>query len=265
MKYFWLAIVFLVCAPQVFAGSRADKSPNIEPKRIIKFAKNVEKFAAEKGARAFIISRVGRPEKDLPRGIHYTHTAIAVYSSVELDDGSVVYGYAVHNLYQDNKRPNRSQLVTDYPVDFFWGAERLKAGIVVPNPELQMRLVELISKGGNQSLHNARYSVLSNPFNTTYQNCTEHTLDVINAAIYQTTDTQRLKNNTIAYFDPQPVHVSKFKLALGSLFSNDITTKDHSGKVRTTTFMSIMRYLEKFEMAQGSYTLFEDGTVVPLS
>lgn len=107
--------------------------------------------------------------------------------------------------------------------------------------------------------------MLSNPFNTTYQNCTEHTLDVINAAIYQTTDKQRLKNNTIAYFDPQTVHVSKFKLALGSLFSSDITTEDHRGKVRTTTFTSIIRYLEKFEMTQGSFTLFEHSTVAPLS
>lgn len=136
MKNFWLVIVFLLCAPQVFAGSRADQSPNIEPERIIKFAKDVEKFAAKRGARAFIVSRVGRPEKVLLRGIHYIHTAIAVYSNIRLDGGSVVNGYAVYNLYQDNKRLNRSQLVTDYPVDFFWGAQRLKTGIVIPSPEL---------------------------------------------------------------------------------------------------------------------------------
>ncbi|GAA0854320.1 DUF2145 domain-containing protein [Aliiglaciecola litoralis] len=263
-----ITFAFIVCityASQLWAGSRSNEPAKIEPQRIVTFAKQVEKIAAQKGARAFILSRVGRPEEDLPKGIFYTHTAIAVYSSIELEDGSVVNGYAIHNLYQDDKRPNRSMLVTDYPVDFFWGAQRLKTGIVIPTPDLQKRLIDIIAQGKNKTLHNSRYSVLSNPFNQQFQNCTEHTLDVVNAAVYQTTDWQRLKNNAQAYFSPQRVHVSKFKLALGSMFSDDLTTADHKGKVYTTTFTSIMRYMRDFELSQESFTVFEDGSIVAIN
>jgi hypothetical protein len=41
---------------------------------------------------------------------------------------------------------------------------------------------------------------LANPFNIQFQNCTEFTLDLINAAIYQTKDIAQLKANAKAYF-----------------------------------------------------------------
>lgn len=265
MRIIVTLLLSIILISHAWAGSRANEASIIEPEKIITFAKQVEKIAAQKGARAFILSRVGRPEEDLPKGIYYTHTAVAVYSSIELKDGSIVNGYAIHNLYQDEQHPNRSNLITDYPVDFFWGAQRLKTGIIIPTPEVQRRLIDLIAQGNNKALHNERYSVLSNPFNSQYQNCTEHTLDMINAAIYQTTDIARLKANTQAYFSPQRVHVSRLKLMLGAMFSDDITTSDHKGKVYTTTFTSIVQYMRDFDLAQDSFTVFEDGSIVAMN
>ena len=37
------------------------------------------------------------------------------------------------------------------------------------------------------------YSVIANPFTLEYQSCTEHTLDVITAAIYETNDIKVIK------------------------------------------------------------------------
>ena len=91
-------------------------------------------------------------------------------------------------------KPNRSSLVQDFPVNFFWGSQKLKAGIIIPNEEIQTRLIELIEKGDNAKLHNPNYSVIANPMNSQLQNCTEHTLDLINAAIYQTTNISYLKS-----------------------------------------------------------------------
>ncbi|WJG09050.1 DUF2145 domain-containing protein [Aliiglaciecola sp. LCG003] len=262
MKVLILLIATTFLASYSFAGSPAQTEPKIAADRIMKFAKNVEKYAAANGARAFILSRVGRPQKDLPKWIEYTHTAIAIYSDIQLADGSEVQGYAIHNLYQDSNRPNRSVLVTDYPVDFFWGAYSLKTGIIIPTEEVQTRIIDLIANSKDQTLHNQRYSVISNPNNSQFQNCTEYTLDIVNAAIYQTTDIERLKLNAQAYFSPQRLHVSRLKLALGSIFSDELTTKDHNGKVYTATYGSIRRYMQEYQLASASMTLFEDGSVV---
>lgn len=256
-------LITLFCMP-TWAGSQANKPAVIEAEKIVKFAKDVEKYAAAKGARAFIIARAGRPEKDLPKGIHYTHTAIAVYSSIQLANGETAQGYAIHNLYQLDGKPNKSQLVQDYPVDFFWGAQTLKAGIIIPSNEIQSRLIELIASGKNADLHNPNYSVIANPMNSKLQNCTEHTLDLINAAIYQSTDIEKLKANTRAHFTPQRVRTSRFKLMLGSMFMDDVTTKDHQGKVATATFGSIHNYLEQYQLAQHGVTLYADGETTTL-
>jgi len=247
MKQLIVILLFTVTT-FVHAGSNQATEAKFKPEQIATFAKNVEKYAAKQGARAFIIARLGQPKDKLPKGINFTHTAIAVYSQITLDDGKKVNGYAIHNLYQDAKESNRSSLVTDYPVDFFWGAHELKAGIIIPTEELQQKIIQVIASGQNKEVHNPKYSLIANPFNNKYQNCTEHTLNIINAAIYQTTDMKQLKANTKAYFEPQRVHVSRFKLGLGSLFADGVTTKDHKGKVSTASFGSIGRYLEKYDL-----------------
>lgn len=253
-----LTIVFITALLLAFtgaanAGSNQATEAKFKPEEIATFAKSVEKYAASQGARAFIIARVGQPKSELPKGIEFTHTAIAVYSEITLDDGKKVKGYAIHNLYQNAKNGNKSALVTDYPVDFFWGVHELKAGIIIPTPELQAKIIDVIAMGENKTLHNPKYSLIANPFNNKYQNCTEHTLNIINAAIYQTTDMKQLKANTKAYFEPQKVNVSRFKLSLGNMFADGVTTKDHKGKIKTTSFGSIATYLSKYELAAPKY------------
>jgi hypothetical protein len=260
----WVCLLVFVWATQANAGSQQSAEIQHKPEDIATFAKGVEKYAAAKGAQAFIIARVGRPVEDLPRGIFYTHTAIAVYSAITLGDGSVVNGYAIHNLYQDAEDKTRSNLITDYPVDFFWGAYELKAGIIIPTPELQQQLITLISRGDNHTLHNPKYTVLASPFNSMYQNCTEHTLDMLNAAVYKTTNIAQLKVNTQAHFEAQRVHTSRFKLMLGSALMKDVTTRDHKGKVRTATFTSIANYLQKYSLSEHAVTLNKNLVAKPI-
>ena len=253
MKKILTFILFITLTSSAFAGSNQATESKFKPEKIAEFAKGVEKYAAKKGARAFIIARVGQPESKLPKGIAFTHTAIAIYSEITLADGKKVNGYAIHNLYQDAKDGSKSSLVTDYPVDFFWGAHQLKAGIIIPTPELQTKLIDIIASGKDKLMHNPKYSLIANPFNNKYQNCTEHTLNIINAAIYQTTDMKQLKANAKAYFEPQRVKVSRFKLALGGLFADSVTTKDHKGKIKTTSFGSIGRYLTKYNLSTETH------------
>lgn len=254
-----VAIWCLLLTVGAQAGSQAPSKTVYQPEQIIDFAKQVEQYAANHQAHAFIIGRVGRPEKDLPKGIRFTHTAVAIYSAITLNDGTTEYGYAIHNLYQRADEPGRSDIIVDYPVDFFWGAQTLKAGIVIPTPAVQQQLIALISEDKYLALHNPRYSVVANPFNSKRQNCTEFTLDMLQAALYQTLDKRRIKANNEAYFLPQPVHISPLKLAVGSLVTDGVTTSDHKGRVQTATFTTIGRYLTQYNLTQHAVVLFADG------
>lgn len=254
-----LVLVVALASLPTFAGSNQATEIKHSVEEVETFAKQVERYAAKNRARAFIIGRVGRPEKDLPKGIRFTHTAIAVYSEITLDTGEVVKGYAIHNLYQKEGKLNKSKLVVDYPVDFFWGVDALKAGVIIPNEELQTRLIEVIASGKDKLIHNENYSVIANPFNNRYQNCTEHTLNVINAGIYQTTDMTELKSNAKAHFKAQRVKTNPFKLLLGSVFMDDVKTKDHKGKIRTATFTTIGKYLELNQLVKKAIVLEPEG------
>ncbi|TMO58033.1 DUF2145 domain-containing protein [Pseudoalteromonas phenolica] len=265
MRYFnsFFFSFVLLLSLDTFAGSQQNSESKFSAEEVASFAKSVEKYAAKQGARAFIIARLGQPENDLPHGFQFTHTAIAVYSEITLDNGEKAKGYAIYNLYQNADNPAKSTLMTDYPVDFFWGVESLKAGIIIPSPDLQQRLIEAIASGKNQALHNPNYSLIANPFNNQFQNCTEHTLNVINAAIYETDDMTRIKANTEAYFTPQPVKVSRFKLALGNWFAKGVSTEDHGRKIQTTSFTSIGRYLQEFGLMEEA-VVYGDGEAYKL-
>jgi hypothetical protein len=259
-----LTVLIMVFSSSIYAGSAQDTELNFSVEEVDKFAKNVELYAAQEGARAFIIGRVGRPTKDLPKGINFTHTAIAVYSAITLESGEVVKGYAIHNLYQKEGQLDKSELVIDYPVDFFWGVNSLKAGIIIPTPNLQQRIIEVIASGKDQKIHNESYSVIANPFNNTFQNCTEHTLNIVNAGVYQTIDMAQLKNNAKQHFEPQKVKANPFKLLLGNWFVDDVSTKDHPGKVYTTTFTTIGKYLQKNELLSKAVVLQNNGSIEQL-
>lgn len=240
------------------SSSAAGSESLFAPQQVSAFAKKVERTLAKQGARVALISRVGIPQGELPEGIDYTHTALAVYSAITTNDGKKAPGYAIYNLYQRDGRPDISDLVVDFPVDFFSSAHEMKAGILIPVPELQERLLRVIRSETYSKLHNPNYSVLANPFNRKFQNCTEFVLDVLNAAIYQTGDIGVIKANTRTYFKPQTVQVGSFKLFLGSIFKPDIAVSDHQGPIITATFGTIARYLEGYDLSQDHFTITAD-------
>jgi len=238
------------------ASSQAVGAMKFKPEDIAAFAKKVEKTIAAKGAQVFIIARVGRPSSELPAGFEYTHTAIGVYSNIKTSDGRTVPGYAIYNLYQKDSEPDVSELVVDYPVDFFSSTEELKAGIIIPTPELQKRILAVIGTDTYTKLHNPSYSAIANPYNTYYQNCTEHTLDVINAAIYKSADVQQLKANSRSYFEGQPVDINPFKLLMGAIAMPDIALSDQGeDEIVTATFTTIANYIEKYGMTSEKLTI----------
>jgi len=237
------------------AGSTATGEPHFESAQIVAFAKRMEKTVAARSARVFILGRVGRPVAELPDGFHYTHVAFGVYSMIKTADGRSVPGYAIYNLYQDGDHPDHSSLVVDYPADFFAGVYELKTDILIPKPALQQQLLKVIASDTYRQLHNPDYSVVANPYNRKYQNCTEHTLDVLNAAIYRTNDIDVIKANERAYFTAQKVTVNPLKMLMGMITMPDIKVTDQKHGVRTASFTTIARYLEQYKLLEEELVL----------
>lgn len=265
-KYIYCLYALLLCCVQsvVAAGfsdgfSNTDSKPRFTTEQIIRFSKQVEKLVAAKGARVAIVSRMGRPLSEMPEGMHFTHAGFAVYSEIATLDGRILNGYAMYNMYQNDARPDTSNLVQDYPVDFFAGVAELEAGVIIPSAELQRRLLEVIVSPTYASLHEPHYSAISNPYTLGKQNCTEFMLDVINAAIYQTSSIKQIKANEKAFFKAQKVNVNPLKLILGALFSAEIATSDHEGEIVTATFETIADYLKKYDEGSEVFTVLPEN------
>lgn len=240
------------------SSSQAGEEAHFKPEKVIAFAKKVERTLAEKGARVAILARMGRPLSELPEGMHFTHVAFAVYSEITTSDGRKVPGYSIYNLYQENDHPDVSNLVQDFPVDFFAGVAQLEAGIIIPSAELQHRLLGVIASPSYKALHDPHYSVIANPYTLGRQNCTEFVLDVINASIYQTSDMKVIKANEKAYFVAQPVNVNPFKLMLGTMFTAEVSMSDQSGQPLTATFEKLGEYLQKYDAGSMVTTVLPD-------
>lgn len=216
------------------------------PDQIALFAKQLEKTLAEKGAHVAIVANMDQPASERPEGMRYTHVAFAVYSLITTKNGRKLPGYAIYALQQEDKHRDMSELIQRFPSDFYSDTAELQAGIIIPTPKLQQRLLDVINSPTYSTLHDPHYSLIANPYTLGAQNDAEHTLDVVAAALYQTSNIKRIKANEIAYFKAQPVNINPIRLKLGSLFNSDISTSDHPGSPEIATFETLAIFLQKF-------------------
>lgn len=243
------------------AGSSQAGNPILPAAEVATFSDRVQRDLASRGVHVAIVARTGRDPSQLPSGVTYTHVAFWVYSQITRADGSSGTGYQVYNLYQRSDDLTRSDLVQDSPADFFAGAHRLDAGVIIPDVRLQQKILQVIASPAYRAMHNPRYSILANPNTNQFQNCTEHTLNVIMAAVYGTTDMNQVKANTAAYFTGQEIEINGFKRLLAPAASQALTTTDHGATVRTATFGSIGRFMRANDLADAVYHITPDRVI----
>lgn len=244
-----LCLLLLLVPGATFAGSTSGGEPHFPAARVAALAKNVERTLAASGARVAIISRVGRDPKDLPPGIDFTHVAFAVYSRITTTAGEELNGYAIYNLYQEKDHADVSTLEQDYPIDYFAPVFVLKSGVIIPKPAMQRRILAVIMSDRYRHLHNPSYSVFANPLENRYQNCTGFVLNVVQSAIYGSDDPKVIVANNRKYFEPQKIDIGGLRLFLARMFMDEVRTDDQHGPIRTTTFSSIARYMERYDLA----------------
>jgi hypothetical protein len=258
-RFITAVLVSLCLVLPAHAGSSEAANPQLPSAEVALFANRVQQDLASRGARVAIVSRMGRDPRVMPKGVRYTHVSFWVYSQITDAQGRKGIGYRVYNLYQIGANGTRSHLVQDSPADFFAGAHGFDAGVIIPDARLQAKLMKVIASPTYAKLHNPRYSVLANPNTTQFQNCTEHTLDVLMAALYGTSDMGRIKANTQAHFTPHVIAVGGLKRALAGASSAALTTVDHGAQVKTATFESIARFMKANDLASKIYRVTPDA------
>ncbi len=258
---FWLLVFGFCFSSLTFAqgfsnqGDATQDTDQYTSEQLLAFSKKVEKSLADKGAMVALVSRVGRPESELPEGVKYTHVALWVYSDIETKDGRKLNGYQVYNLYQREKQKNVSDLINDFPVDFYAGVYELKSGIIIPKPSLQIKLLKVIQSPAYQKLHNPKYSVVAKADSTKYQNCTSFVLKVLFSALYDTDDIAQINANTRAYFTPQVIKLGSVKRFFGSLFVTDFYDEEKGAEITTATYTTIAKFMQKYDLVNEVYEL----------
>ena len=255
----FLTVLAFALPSTTWAGSADTAQKQLPAAQVARFANTLQQRLAADDANVAIVARVGRDRDILPRGIQYTHVAYWVYSKFTHPDGRSYNGYRVYNLYQVEGNATTSRLVQDSPADFFAGAHELDAGVIIPDPRLQKKILKTISGPRYAQLHNTEYSVLANPMTTQFQNCTEHTLDVLISSLYDTGDKARIKANIAAHFDPQRVRIGGLKRLLAPAASAALTTSDHGAQIGTATFGSIARFMVDHDLSDQIYRFTENG------
>lgn len=255
-----LALLAGMAAPAAAAAMSSGSTGEIkDASRVIPFAKKVERLLAERGVAVAIVSRVGRDPEDLPDGIAYTHVGLWVYSEITTADGRKVRGYVSHNLYQLDENLDRSALAEDFPAEFFGDVHELKAGVIVPKPELQARLLKVIDSPTYARLHVPDYSLVANPYDWRYQNCTNFIMANLAVAIYGTEDRDRISADLKAHYAPQPVGLNGLERTFGPLFVGGFHTADHDGPLKTSTFGSVARFLQSNDLAEAVFEVTEES------
>jgi hypothetical protein len=248
-------LVGLIALPAAQAGSDGQPADEFTLREAADFSKHIERELAARGAFVAIVFRTGRARDELPDEIRYTHGALWVYTQIPTYDGGHQFGYAVYNLYHGQDDRSQSYLMQDFPLDFTRGDVTGQVGIIVPLPDLQDRIIDVMASPAYFDLHQPEYSLISNPADLRFQNCNEFLLDIVSAAAWETTDRDQIKVNINEYFEPTLIELSFLERLAAEWLDPRVRFDDQSSQIRTATFGSISDFLYRYDQVQDVFEL----------
>jgi hypothetical protein len=195
------------------------------------------------GASVVAIARVGQ---DLNRyNVRYSHMG---WAYKEGDTWRVL-----HKLNQCGT--DRSAVYRQGIGDFFLDApHEYVAGIVVPRPDVQARLLPRLKDAAiTAPMHTRRYSMLSYPWAHRYQQSNQWAMEVLASAMAEgVTDragAQRWLKQ--AGYQPTELHLSALQRLGGRMTRANVSFDDHppelrfTGRIRTVTVDSVFTWLQR--------------------
>ena len=239
-------------------SARGAPASHLTAEQAAAFSKQVERDLADRGTRLAIVFRTGETRDMLPDGISYTHGAFWTFVPISLDDGRVINGYAVYNLYHGDGKTlamDKSYLHQDFPIDFVAPSAVDDIAVIVPTAEMQRRILSIMDSPTYRALHIEAYSLVSNPHDIRYQNCTEFMLDIIAAAAWETADMAQIKANLKQHFRPTKVKTSLIERFLAPLAEDRIKTDDQGSTIITATYESMAAFMRDNGLLKEAYIL----------
>jgi hypothetical protein len=239
-------------------SARGAPASHLTAEQAAAFSKQVERDLADRGTRLAIVFRTGETRDMLPDGISYTHGAFWTFVPISLDDGRVINGYAVYNLYHGDGKTlamDKSYLHQDFPIDFVAPSAVDDVAVIVPTAEMQRRILSIMDSPTYRALHIEPYSLVSNPHDIRYQNCTEFMLDIIAAAAWETADMAQIKANLKQHFRPTKVKTSLIERFLAPLAEDRIKTDDQGSTIITATYESMAAFMRDNGLLKEAYIL----------
>ena len=222
MRRLILAIVFGCAASAACAGQSCVEKP-LAPADVragMTLALDVRDALDREHARIALVARVGR---DLSRyGLRYSHVAFA-WRGHPRGDWTMVEelnqcGTATSALYDDG-------LANFFLDDLF----AYQAKIVIPSPEVQSRISDVLVAGRGGGFHEPRYNLVAYPFATRYQNSNQWLLETIADALAE----RHLGNRSEAQawllasgFRPSTLHVPAIERLGAQLFRVNVAFDD---------------------------------------
>ncbi|MEL6414546.1 MAG: DUF2145 domain-containing protein [Pseudomonadota bacterium] len=235
------------------------------PEEAAVFSKSIEKQLGDMGARVAIVFRTGRTRDKLPDGINYTHGGFWTYQAAQTPSGDLLRGYVAQNLFHGDGETlpkTQSYLDTDFPFEFVGASSVRDLGVIIPTPVLQRRILKMMEDGQYSKVHDPDYSLIASPFNDRFQNCNEFILDVIAAAVWDTTDYSQIKANLSEHFKAGRIKTGLLARVFGPLADERIKLADHRGKpIYTVTFDSLATFMLDNNLAQDVFIIEPEGIV----
>jgi hypothetical protein len=174
------------------------------------------------GAQIAIVARAGQ---DLSQyGLRYSHVGLA------WRDHPAGRWVVVQLLNECGSA--HSALYNDGLGNFFLsGLHRYQAQLILPSPELQQRLAQVLASRTPQRLHQPKYSMLSYAWSTRYQNSNQWVLETL-AAASAAPGTVETRSEAQNWLDQAAYRPAAIQIGLGSrvgarLFRANVAFDDH--------------------------------------
>lgn len=240
-----IAALLLAVAATAHAGQTCeDKPPEARAvSRGLALAGRVAQRLDTSGADVVLIARVGQDLRSY--GQHYSHLGFAYR-----DGGAWRVVHKLNTCGTDTSavfRQGLGEFFLDDPFDY-------EAGVVVPRPETQARLLAVLRDNRRlAALHQAHYSMLAYPWAQTYQQSNQWVIETLAMAEDPDASTRvraqawlRLKD-----YRPATLHLGTFSRLGARMTKANVAFDDHpdtlrySGRIVTVTADSVFTWLER--------------------
>jgi hypothetical protein len=201
----------------------------------------------ERNIELAIVSRAGQPRDRLPVGVSYTHSAFWVSNDVG--------GYDVYNLYHGEENRLISSLIKDLPIDFLTPTRAKDFGVILPTPAFQKIMKAHILSDDYGRAHNPNYSLISNPFDTGFQNCNEFLLDELASVVWREVDKTKLKVGIKKQLKPTEIKAGFIRRHVAPYVDERLVMSDHGKQIFTTTRLDLLEFLKSQNVFDQDFIL----------